>query len=106
MFSPITRTKSPIEAILSVDANPPYEEVAIPHNMEHLAIDLSKLTGFLIPDQDMANGFSKEFYEASKKQPPYAPFVVPKLHEKPWVVPMQSREKASKYWGYSVSHKS
>ena len=85
---------------------PPYEEVIIPQNMERCAIDLSKLAGFLIQGRDVANVFSKEFYEASKKEPPYTPFVSPKLHEKPWVVPMQSHEKASNYWGGSVARKS
>ena len=55
----------------------PYEEVVIPQNMERWAIDLSKLSGFLIPDQDLANVFSMEFYEASKKEPPFAPYVPP-----------------------------
>ena len=86
---------------------PPYEEVAIPQKMERWAVDLSSLTGLLVPDQDMANVFPKEFYEASKKEPPSTPFVVPKFQDKPWLVPLQSHERAAKYWREreTVAHK-
>ena len=53
----------------------------------------------------MANTFSKEFYEASKKEPPYTPFVIPKLREKPWHVPLRSHERAAKFWRGGIAHK-
>ena len=37
--------------------------------MERWAVDLRKLGGFLIPDQEMADVFANEIYEASKKDP-------------------------------------
>ena len=45
--------------------------------MGRWAIGLSKLVGFLIPDKEMANVLRKGFYEASKKEPPFAPYVPP-----------------------------
>ena len=84
---------------------PPYEEIVIPQLMQRWAVDLSKLSGFFIPDQEMTNVFSKEIYEASKKDPPFTPFVVPKFHDKPWAVPLLSHERAGKYWRENIAHK-
>ena len=84
---------------------PPYEEIVIPQKMERWAVDLSSLVGLLVPDQDMTNVFSKEFYEASKKEPPFTPFVVPKFEVKPWMAPLQSHERAAKYWRENIAHK-
>ena len=47
----------------------------------------------------------KEFYEAGKKEPPFTPFVVPKFQDKPWLVPLQSHERAAKYWRETVANK-
>lgn len=56
-----------------------------------------------IPNPRPGNGkhFAKEFYEESK-----IPFVVPKLYGGRRIVPLQSHEKADKYWIDSVAHKS
>ena len=53
----------------------------------------------------MTNIFSKEFYEASKKDPPFTPFVVPKLQDKPWIVPLTSHERACKNWRETIANK-
>ena len=82
-----------------------FEEIVIPNQMKRWTADLSKLSAFLIPDQEMTNVFSKEFAEASKKDPPFIPFVLPKLSEKPWMVPLQSHERAAKYWRENIQHK-
>ena len=66
---------------------------------------LSYLDAHLKPDQDMVNLFTKEFSIASKKGPPYTPFVVPELRKKPWCVPLVSHERANKAWRYSASTK-
>ena len=73
--------------------------------MGRWAVDLSSLKGLLVPGQDMANVFSKEFYEASKKEPPFTPFEVPKFQDKPWLAPLQSHERAAKYWRETVARK-
>ena len=53
----------------------------------------------------MTNIFSKEFYEASQKDPPFTPFVVPKLQDKPWIVPLTSHERACKNWRDNIAPK-
>ena len=73
--------------------------------MERWAAGLSKLSGLLAPNQEMANVFDMEFYEAGKKKPPFTPFVGHKFQDKPWIVPLQSHERASKYWRETVAHK-
>ena len=64
--------------------------------MGRWAVDLSKLSGFLAPDQEMANVFSNETYGASKKDPPFAPFVVPEFHGKPRLFPLLIHERDAK----------
>ena len=58
---------------------PTYEEAAVPQNMGRWAIGIGKLSGVLIPNQEMASAFSGEFCEASKRGPTYAPFSAPML---------------------------
>ena len=82
-----------------------FEEVVIPHRISRWAANLSSLGGFLLPDQEMKNVSPKEFYDAGRKGPPYTPFVVPKLREKPWMVPLASHERAAKSWRESANHK-
>ena len=106
-YLPAAETKNLTEAILSVDANSHYEEVVIPQNMGRWAIDLSKLSGSLTPGQEMANVFANEFYEPSKKEPPYAPFSAPMLRGGPRPpLELQRSEKTSHRWRYSVARKS
>ena len=54
----------------------------------------------------MANIFSKEFADAARKDPPFIPFVAHKVHEKPWMVPLGSHERAAKFWKETISKKS
>ena len=53
----------------------------------------------------MANVLSGEFFEARRRNAPFTPFVVPKFQDKPWLVPLQSHERAAKYWRGAVAHK-
>ena len=48
---------------------PPSEEIVIHQLTERWAVDLSKLSGFLISDQEMTNVSPEGIYEASKKDP-------------------------------------
>ena len=90
-----------------VSTRTPYAEVVIPQNMGRWAIDLSKLSGSLTPGQEMANVFANEFYEPSKKEPPYAPFSAPMLRGGPRPpLELQRSEKTSHRWRYSVARKS
>ena len=75
---------------------PEFEEAVIPSRMKRWTSDISSHIAFLIHGQEMANISSKEFATASKKDPPYIPFVVPKVHEKPWGAPLQAHERADK----------
>ena len=73
--------------------------------MDRRTAGLKKLSGILVPDREMENVCHKEFFEASKKEPPFAPFVVPKFQDKHWLVPLQSRDRAAKYWRETVDRK-
>ena len=53
---------------------------------------------FLKPGQDMVGLFTKEFAIAGKKDPPFAPFVVPELRKKPRGAPLASHERPNKAW--------
>ena len=66
----------------------------------------SPLVGFSIHGREMANVSPNYFVEeATRKDHPYAPFVVPKLQWKPWVAPLDSRNRSSKYYRESIAHK-
>ena len=88
-----------------LSGGPPYEDVAIPQKMERWAADLRKLAGFLVPGQETTNVFSKDFYEDRKNDPPFTSFVVPKFQGKHWLIPLQSHERAAKYWRETVANK-
>ena len=83
----------------------PLEDVMIPGRTIRWNVNIVSLSGFLVPDQDMANVFTKAMAEAAQKDPPFSPFVVPQLHKAPWIAPLQSHEMASKFWKDIVSHK-
>ena len=83
----------------------PFEEVMIPERMIRWNVNLSSLTGWLVPDQDMANVFTKAMAGAAKKDPPFSPFATPKLHQAPRIVPLQPRERAAKFRKDIISHK-
>ena len=107
MRSPITRTKS--HALQSWMLRGglrdiPLEEVVIPERMLRRNFNLITLTGYLVPDHDMANVFTKAMAEAAKKDPPFSPFVAPKPHTAPWVIPLQSHERATKFWKENNAH--
>ena len=82
-----------------------FEEPVIPNRLRRWTADLSQISAFLIPDQEMANVFAREFHLAEKKDPPFIPLVVPDLSKKPWCVPLASHERANKSWKDSVQHK-
>ena len=52
----------------------------------------------------MSKIFSNEFAEDPKKGPPFSPFVVPKAGDKPWIDPLQSRERAAEFWMDATHH--
>ena len=83
----LLRERKPRRAAANGRLGPPYEELVIPQTMERWAVGPGKLTGLLIPDPEMANVYSKGFYEALGKGAPYTPFAIHKLREKPWPPP-------------------
>ena len=46
-----------------------FEEPVIPNLLKRWNVNISKISAFLAPDQEMGNHFSKEFATASKKDP-------------------------------------
>ena len=50
------------------------------------------------PCREMANVFSKEFAAAFRKEIPFVPRAVPKIHGKPWTPPLRPHERAIEYW--------
>ena len=94
------RTSSPKER-----REPPYEELVIHQSMGRWGVGLIELAGFPIPDQDKENIFSKKFYEASKKEPPYTSFAIPKIRGKPRPARRLSRERAGRFRMGTIAHK-
>ena len=85
---------------------PKVDDIAIPSQMRRWAASLSGLTAFLEPGRKMANISTNEMAIAQKKDPPYAAFVTPKPHERPWCVDLPSHERHNKARKESVPHKS
>ena len=86
--------------------NPRIEELTIPKEMKHWKLDLSHLTGFLAPDQEMVNFFTVELTKAKQKRPAYKPYVVPDLSKEPWRPFYPAHAKALETWrALNNSHK-
>ena len=83
----------------------PFDEVTIPGRMLRWNVNLISLSGFLVPDQDVGNVFTKAMAEAAKKDPPFSHFVVPQIHKAPWIAPLRPHERTAKFRKDIVSRK-
>ena len=60
------------------------------------------MSALLLPDQEMANWANKEVAVAKSKDPPFAPYLVPKLTEQPWMPADSDHTAAKTKWaGYA-----
>ena len=82
-----------------------FEEPVIPARLRRWSADLSQIAAYLVPGQDMANVFAREFHLAEKKGPPSTPLVCPDLSKRPWCAPLGSHERSNKSWRDSVARK-
>ena len=79
-----------------------FAELDIPRELAAYRPQLSNISSFIPPEHEMANWVQKEIAMASAKDPPYAPYLNPKLFEPPWV-PIDTDHKAARtrWIGYS-----
>lgn len=66
--------------------------------MATFSADRSFLSGFLKPNQDMANLTSLELARGLSKVPAYAPFIVPRIDDAPWPVATNGHASAIRKW--------
>ena len=103
-ISPFYENEKPRRAASKGRRAPPYEELVIPQNVERWTVDLSKLTGFLMRDQDMANIFLMNSTHRPRRNL-HIPFRDSQDKRKTWPAPLLSHELDGKFRMDSVSHK-
>ena len=83
-----------------------FTELDIPRALASYAPSLKLLGGLFRPSQEMVNAIRKEIAEASNKDPPFKPFILPKLSHKPWMPDTADRNLAMTNWkSYSKGRK-
>ena len=88
------------------EKNMRFTELDIPKALESYAPPLSSLSAFFLPDQDQVNWIKKEVAIAASKDPPFVPYLAPKLWEHPWMPSDQDHTGARSRWlGYSKQAK-
>ena len=80
------------------EKNMRYTELDIPKAMEKYAPPLSSLGAFFLPDQEQVNWCRREIAIAASKDPPYKPYLVPKLSESPWQPSDSDHQNSRKRW--------
>ena len=80
------------------EKNMRFTELDIPKALEKYAPPLSALSAFFLPDQDQVNFVRKEIAIAASKDPPYVPYLIPKLTEAPWLPSDSEHSSARKWW--------
>ena len=75
-----------------------YTELDIPKAMEKYAPPLSSLGAFFLPGQDQVNWCRREQAIAASKDPPFKPYLVPKLSESPWMPSDSDHPNSRKRW--------
>ena len=63
---------------------PSIVEVQIAHTVKNRHPRCRKMTGYVIPGQDMVNLFSIELARGRNETPPYTPFVAGAYRDRPW----------------------
>ena len=75
-----------------------FTELDIPRALADYTPSLAAISSFALPDQDMVNWVNKEIAIANSKDPPYQPYLVPKLSEAPWIPPDSDHSTARTRW--------
>ena len=79
-------------------SNVKFTELDIPRALNDYAPSLTAIGGFLRPTQAMVNMIRKEIAEAANKDPPFLPFIVPKLSSIPWRPDTADHDQAIPSW--------
>ena len=79
-------------------ANIKFTELDIPRALSDYSPSLAGIAGFLRPTQAMVNMIRKEIAEAANKDPPFLPFIVPKLSTVPWRPDTTDHDQAISGW--------
>ena len=77
-----------------------YAELDIPEALSAYAPPLSTLSAFFLPGQDQVNWCRKEITIAAAKDPPFQPYLLPKLTETPWMPSDSDHDNARKRWAH------
>ena len=80
------------------EKNMRYTELDIPKALEKYSPSLSSLSAYFLPDQEQVNWIRKELAIAASKDPPFVPYLVPKLYEVPWLPSDSEHSSARKRW--------
>ena len=88
------------------EKNMRFTELDIPKALEKYAPKLGTLSAYFLPDQDQVNWCRKEIAIAAAKDPPFKPYLVPKLYEPPWMPSDSEHSTARTRWsGYAKQAK-
>ena len=88
------------------DKNIRFTELDIPQALKTFAPSLASISASLQPEKEMANWINKQKAIASAKDPPYIPYLVPKLTDTPWMPPSAEHTSARANWlGFSKQAK-
>ena len=86
--------------------DPRIEEVLLPREMEKWTSSLAKLTGVLVPGQDVVNHFTIELARRRNEIPAYTHFVAGVLREDLWMPSDPPFVRAHENWKQlQTSHK-
>ena len=96
---------------------PPHDQKVSEKNMRFAELDIPKVlekydpklcspTAYFLPGQDQVNWCRKEISIAAAKDPPYQPYLAPKLYEPPWMPADSDHSTARSRWtGYAKQAK-
>ena len=80
------------------EGEPQYEEITIPTKLRKWTPSMSKMGGFLLPDQEMRNRFSFALAKGWHGKPPTMPFVIDEIRKKPWMPSQEAHLRAPGSW--------
>ena len=75
-----------------------YTELDIPRALTSFRPNLSCISAAFQPEQEMVNWINKQRAIAASKDPPYVPYLAPKLTEPPWMLPTTEHQSARTGW--------
>ena len=75
-----------------------FTELDIHPDLPSFRQDLSSIAASIHPEQEMVNWINRQRAIASSKDPPFVPYLVPKLSENPWLPPTAEHSSARSAW--------